>query len=101
MKRRAVFWTPRPPLNRESVTLQDGAGAPGVAIVDVGLPQLDGYDVARALRSALGRAVVLIAVTGYGRLEDRRRAVEAGFDAHVTKPAAVGDILRAIPDASR
>jgi signal transduction histidine kinase len=60
---------------------------PDVAFVDVGLPGLDGYEVARQIRRAPeGAAVALIALTGYGQPEDRQRAVEAGFDRHVVKP---------------
>jgi two-component system, sensor histidine kinase len=60
---------------------------PDVALVDIGLPGLDGYGVARQIRSTAGaRAVCLIALTGYGQPEDRRRSREAGFDAHLVKP---------------
>ena len=58
-----------------------------VALIDIGLPDVDGYDVARRIRLApTGDRVVLVALTGYGRPEDVRRAREAGFDAHVVKP---------------
>jgi signal transduction histidine kinase/CheY-like chemotaxis protein len=60
---------------------------PEVALVDIGLPLLDGYEVARRVRAALGREVYLIALTGYGQPHDHRRAFEAGFDAHLVKPA--------------
>jgi signal transduction histidine kinase len=59
---------------------------PDVALVDVGLPGLDGYQVATRIRTAGLTDVFLIAVTGYGQDEDRLRAEAAGFDAHVTKP---------------
>ncbi|QDE68214.1 hybrid sensor histidine kinase/response regulator [Myxococcus xanthus] len=60
---------------------------PEVVLLDIGLPGLDGYEVARALRSTdEGRDLLLIAVTGYGLEEDRRRALEAGFDEHLVKP---------------
>ena len=59
--------------------------APDVALIDIGLPGMDGFDVAAALRSA-GSSTHLIAVSGYGRAEDRARASEAGFDAHLVKP---------------
>jgi CheY-like chemotaxis protein len=59
---------------------------PNAILVDIGLPGLDGYAVARTLRPQLGREVLMIAVTGYGQPEDKRRALEAGFDAHMTKP---------------
>ncbi|HKI38602.1 MAG TPA: ATP-binding protein [Gemmataceae bacterium] len=60
---------------------------PEVALVDIGLPQLDGYEVARRVRAALGRDIFLIALTGFGQPHDCRRAFEAGFDAHLVKPA--------------
>lgn len=60
---------------------------PEVVLCDIGLPGMTGYDVARALRSAPGGAArLLVALTGYGLDEDRRRAMEAGFDAHLVKP---------------
>jgi signal transduction histidine kinase/CheY-like chemotaxis protein len=74
---------------------------PDVAIVDVGLPGLSGYEVARRLRASLGDSVRLIALTGYGQPEDRRRALDAGFDAHVTKPVDIDELDRTIACASR
>jgi PAS domain S-box-containing protein len=60
---------------------------PEVVILDIGLPQMDGYEVARRLRASPGGdEVVLIALTGYGQAEDKQRAQEAGFDHHVVKP---------------
>jgi len=67
-------------------------GRPHMALIDIGLPQLDGYQVASAVRSKLGRDVVLVAVSGFGQPEDKRKALEAGFDDHITKPADVQDI---------
>jgi CheY-like chemotaxis protein len=62
---------------------------PEVAIIDNGLPGIDGYEVARRVRELEGEpAIVLIALTGYGEREARERAARAGFDAHVTKPAS-------------
>jgi CheY-like chemotaxis protein len=62
---------------------------PGVILCDIGLPgAMDGYAVAQALRADRElSATYLIAMTGYGQDEDRRRAEEAGFDHHLTKPA--------------
>jgi CheY-like chemotaxis protein len=58
-----------------------------VALVDIGLPGMNGYDVARQIRDAQrGAAIRLIAITGYGQPADRERALEAGFDAHLLKP---------------
>lgn len=59
---------------------------PQVALVDIGLPRLDGYQVARQLRAAFGDHIFLIAQTGYGRPEDRQLALAAGFDLHLVKP---------------
>ena len=59
---------------------------PDIALVDVGLPGLDGYEVARRLRTAMGKSVRLVALTGYGQPEDRDRAFDAGFDLHLVKP---------------
>ncbi len=68
------------------------AHRPEVALVDIGLPVLDGYEVARRVRAALGRGIFLIALTGYGQPHDSRRAFEAGFDAHLVKPAEPEDL---------
>jgi CheY-like chemotaxis protein len=70
------------------------AHRPDVAIVDIGLPVLDGYAVARSLRAALGGKLFLIALTAYTRPEDRRQSREAGFDVHLGKPADFQDLLR-------
>jgi len=72
----------------------DGASAltlgeqfrPRVAILDIGMPGTNGYDVARALRTRHGEDVTLVALTGWGQDADRRRAAEAGFDHHLVKP---------------
>jgi two-component system CheB/CheR fusion protein len=69
---------------------------PDVIIVDIGLPDIDGHEVARRLRSALGPETMLVAFSGYAQPEDRRRSLEAGFDAHVVKPATVEAILDAL-----
>ena len=66
-----------------------GEARPDVALIDIGLPDFDGYEVARRLRAAPGgRRMGLIALTGYGQAEDQQRAYDAGFDAHLTKPVA-------------
>ena len=59
-----------------------------IAIVDLGLPDIDGYDVARRLRERHGPAVKLIALSGFGGSEDRQRALDAGFDVHLAKPVS-------------
>lgn len=60
---------------------------PDAALLDIGLPHLSGYDIARHIRGTRGQQVLLVAITGWGAEEDRRRAREAGFDHHFTKPA--------------
>jgi CheY-like chemotaxis protein len=62
------------------------AEKPDVAIVDIGLPGMDGHEVARRVRAALGHSVLLVAMTGYGQESDRLRALSGGFDTHLTKP---------------
>ncbi|MCA9101478.1 MAG: response regulator, partial [Planctomycetales bacterium] len=70
---------------------------PEVALVDIGLPELDGYQVARRVRSELSdRVVKLVALTGYGRQADRKAVLEAGFDEHLVKPVAPSDLARVL-----
>jgi len=68
---------------------------PDVAFVDVGLPGFDGYEVARRARAAGSRSR-LVALTGYGQNEDKRRAAEAGFDEHLVKPVLDDDLRRSL-----
>jgi CheY-like chemotaxis protein len=75
---------------------------PEVVLLDIGLPGLDGYELARQLRGdALTRDAYLIAVSGYGQQRDRDRSAEAGFDLHLTKPVEPARLLRAIAAAER
>lgn len=72
---------------------------PGLAIFDIGLPVMDGYELAARLRELAGSArLPLIAVSGYGMGEDRARSKEAGFAAHLTKPVMVDDLRRVIDE---
>lgn len=64
----------------------DGLFKPEVVLLDIGMPRLSGYDVARRIRDARGNDVLIIAITGWGQDEDRARAREAGFNFHFTKP---------------
>ena len=71
------------------------ASPPEVALVDIGLPKLDGYEIARRVRGELSRRrPFLVAVTGYGAPEDRERALEAGFDEHLVKPVDDAELRR-------
>ena len=78
------------------------ARPPAVAIVDIGLPGMNGWDVARALRREFGAGIRLIAYTSWGRSQDHVRSTEAGFDAHLVKPAVdelLGTITALLPRA--
>ena len=74
--------------------------APDVAILDIGMPRVTGYDVAQALR---GRdvQVPLIALTGWGQASDRDRAIAAGFDHHLVKPVAIPSLVRLLASLER
>jgi PAS domain S-box-containing protein len=72
------------------------ATEPDIILIDIGLPSMDGYEVARRIRSRRGAEPILVAITGYGQAEDRRRSLESGFDAHLTKPVSadhLADVL--------
>ncbi|MFL6626829.1 MAG: response regulator, partial [Vitreoscilla sp.] len=88
-------------------TVADGAGLlalverdrPEVAIVDLGMPGLSGYDVAERLRATeRGRGMLLVAVTGWGGEGDRERSLKAGFDAHLIKPVSAEALCALIDD---
>jgi PAS domain S-box-containing protein len=80
-----------------STLAQAGEFRPALAFVDIGMPGMDGYEVARRLRRQPGlEDTVLVALTGWGQEEDRRRSAEAGFDCHLVKPVepdALGTLL--------
>lgn len=92
----------------ETHTAHDGVEAmeaaarlqPDAILLDIGLPRLNGYEVARRIREQQGDArPVLVALTGWGQDEDRRRSEDAGFDAHMVKPVddvALGRLLVAL-----
>jgi two-component system CheB/CheR fusion protein len=73
---------------------------PDVVLLDIGLPGMDGYEVAQKIRELPGLGGIrLVAVTGYGRSDDRLRAREAGFDDHLTKPVEFAVLDRTIAGA--
>jgi len=72
---------------------------PDIALIDIGLPRMDGYAVAGIVRAELGDAVRLIALTGYGQAEDREKAAQAGFDGHLTKPITGRALRRVLGEA--
>jgi signal transduction histidine kinase len=86
-------------------TARDGAGGlvlaadllPDVVLIDIALPDMDGYELARRLRAARGgRRLGLVAVTGYGQPDDQRRAFDAGFDVHLVKPVSAQRLRQVI-----
>lgn len=94
------------PSNGEKIATIAEAGAADAQaaidiLLDIGLPGMDGYDVARCIRQRPGsESIVLVALTGHGQEEDRRRSAEAGFDHHLTKPvdpAALFSLVSSVP----
>jgi signal transduction histidine kinase/ActR/RegA family two-component response regulator len=83
-------------LGRSAVTAVD-EWAPQIVILDIGLPDINGYDVARELRNDESRsALQLIALTGWGTSDDKQKAMDAGFDVHLTKPVDAGELQRVL-----
>ena len=67
---------------------------PEVVLLDIGLPKLSGHDVCRRIRAeSWGKDIVVIALTGWGQEEDRRKSQEAGFDGHLVKPVDYDELL--------
>jgi len=97
-------------LNGHSVTVaSDGVVAvslaaslkPQIAFLDIGMPRMDGYEAARQIRDTLGPGVMLVALTGWGQDEDKRRSKDAGFDHHLTKPPDPEVLERLIAECGR
>jgi len=96
-------------MGHELATAYDGEGAvetaaefrPDLALLDIGLPKIDGYEVARRIRKQPGGgSITLVALTGWGQEEDRRKSKAAGFDHHLTKPVGHETLLRVLADAA-
>lgn len=92
--------------NHEIRVAHDGAGAlkiaadfqPEAAILDIGLPDIDGFEVGRRLRRMFPR-LLIAALSGWGQEEDRRRSREAGFDFHFVKPVAIEEVEKILIEA--
>jgi CheY-like chemotaxis protein len=91
----------------ETFTANDGAEAleaagrlvPDILLLDIGLPKMNGYEVCRSIRSQpWGANMTIVALTGWGQDEDRRRSVEAGFDGHLVKPIDHGLLASLLAD---
>ncbi|HEV8676094.1 MAG TPA: ATP-binding protein [Methylomirabilota bacterium] len=78
-----------------------GRFRPDVALIDIGLPGMDGYDLARRLRALEGPPMHLVALTGYGQASDRQRTREAGFEVHLVKPVDPEDLARVLAELDR
>ena len=75
---------------------------PDVMLIDLGMPDLDGAEVCRRLRTTpLGAGMLLVAQTGFGQAQDRERTRAAGFDGHLTKPVEVEELRRMLTQARR
>jgi CheY-like chemotaxis protein len=94
----------------ETYTAREGKGAlelaervrPDAVLLDIGLPGLNGYDVCRRIRTEpWGKDLMLVALTGWGQDEDRRRSKEAGFDAHMVKPVDAEVLLKLLTSPER
>jgi PAS domain S-box-containing protein len=93
-------------LGHETRAVYDGASAlkaatefhPDVVLLDIGMPDLDGYEVARRLRAMKQRPRRIIAVTGWGQPADRQRSQEAGFDKHLVKPVEANELVRILEE---
>ena len=73
---------------------------PDIALLDIGMPKLDGYEVARQLRAGITtQGIHLVAITGWGQASDREAAWAAGFDQHLLKPVDPEDLVRLISES--
>lgn len=83
-----------------SAVLAVDAWRPDVVLLDIGLPGIDGYEVAKRVRqSEFGKGIMLVALTGWGQDKDRQRASEAGFDLHWVKPVGLDKLKEISPAA--
>ncbi|HEV7283098.1 MAG TPA: ATP-binding protein [Pirellulaceae bacterium] len=72
---------------------------PEVILLDIGLPKMNGYEACRAIRESQGGdGIVIVALTGWGQEEDRRKSNEAGFDGHLVKPVALADLMKLLTE---
>jgi CheY-like chemotaxis protein len=83
-------------LDGPAALAQAAAFGPNVALLDIGLPVMDGYELARKLQTLLPAPIRLVAITGYGQAHDRQRCLEAGFAEHLVKPVEWRQVLAAV-----
>jgi PAS domain S-box-containing protein len=96
-------------LGNETFTSHDGLDAlqtaarvrPEIVLLDIGMPKMSGYEVCRAMRDCdWGKNITIVALTGWGQEEDRRKSVEAGFDRHLVKPASLDMLISLLAESS-
>jgi CheY-like chemotaxis protein len=89
----------------ETHTAHDGQEAyeaalrltPDLLLLDIGMPKMNGYEVCKAIRQQpWGKDIIIVALTGWGQVEDRRRSAEAGFDSHLVKPVQYSDLTKVL-----
>ena len=85
----------------EEALAAEGEFLPDVILLDIGMPKLSGYEVAKRVRELRGPGVLIVAITGWGQDDDRQRAREAGFDHHFTKPVDYAVLLDIIDSQAR
>ena len=89
-------------------TCHDGASAlaavaerrPQLVLLDLGMPGMDGFEVARRLRAEAGPPLVIVALSGWGQQSDRDRTADAGFDRHLVKPVSAEELARLLDDVA-
>jgi CheY-like chemotaxis protein len=82
-----------------SIVLEIGAASPDILVCDIGLPDVDGYELIQRVRkseASSGAAIPAIALTAYARFEDRTKALRAGYQAHIAKPVEPAELLATI-----
>jgi DNA-binding response OmpR family regulator len=85
----------------EEALAAEGDFLPHVILLDIGMPKLSGYEVAKRVRELRGPGVLIVAITGWGQEDDRQRARDAGFDHHFTKPVDYAVLLDLIDSQPR
>jgi CheY-like chemotaxis protein len=94
---RSLGYEPHTASDGESALAVAQQARPTVALLDIGLPVIDGYELGRRLRAIPGlEGIELVALTGYGQPSDEARSAEAGFAAHLVKPVEIAEIQRVL-----
>ncbi|MBY0111160.1 response regulator [Patescibacteria group bacterium] len=92
----ALGWSARGAYSAKEAIAHLEAGEVELLLIDINMPEMDGYELIAFLRNEMRSVVPTIALTGYGLSEDRQKALHAGFNAHLTKPIGKEELERAI-----